>query len=154
MGHSENDAEIGLRSGQVAHAAGVNQQTHLDRNKATVRRLVEEVLNGGRLDVIADLYTPGAAARAREWIEPFRASFPDVRMEIIELIAEGDTVAGHFTCTATHAATWLGHPPTGRRVERVHEISIYQLQQGKITRTWTLEDNLTRLQQLGLIQPP
>lgn len=47
----------------------------LDRNKATVQRLVEEVLNGGRLDVIADLYAPEAAARAREWIAPFRASF-------------------------------------------------------------------------------
>ena len=57
----------------------------LDRNKATVQRLVEEVLNGGRLDVIADLYAPEAAARAREWIAPFRASFPDVRMEIMEL---------------------------------------------------------------------
>jgi predicted ester cyclase len=124
-----------------------------DRNKATVRRLVEEVLNGGRLEVIADLFAPEAAAHAREWIAPFRASFPDVRMEIIELIAEGDTVAGHFTCTATHTGTWLGHPPTGRRFERVDEIGIYRLRHGKITHAWSLEDNLTRLQHLGLIQP-
>ena len=39
-------------------------------------------------------------------------------MEIIGLIAEGDTVAGRFTCTATHTGTWLGHSPTGRRFER------------------------------------
>jgi predicted ester cyclase len=92
-----------------------------DRNKATVRRLVEEVLNGGRLEVIDELYAPGLAAGARDWIAPFRASFPDVRMEIIELIAEGETVAGHFTCSATHTGTWPGHPPTGRRFERIDE---------------------------------
>jgi hypothetical protein len=84
----------------------------LDRNKATVQRLVEEVLNGGRLDVIADLYAPEAAAPAREWIAPFRASFPDVRMEIMELIAEGDTVVGRFACTATHTSPgWVTRPP-------------------------------------------
>jgi hypothetical protein len=81
-----------------------------DRNKATVRRLVEEVLNGGRLEVIDELYVPDLATGARDWIAPFRASFPDVRVEIIELIAEGDTVAGHCTCSATHTGTWLGRP--------------------------------------------
>jgi predicted ester cyclase len=127
-----------------------------DRNKATVRRLVEEVLNGGRLEVIDELYAPGLAAGARDWIAPFRVSFPDVRMEIIELIAEGDTVAGHFTCSATHTGTWLGHPPTGRRFERIDEVSIYRLRNAKITYAWSLEDNLTRLRQLGLSQlaPP
>jgi predicted ester cyclase len=124
-----------------------------DRNKATVRRLVGEVINGGQLDVIAGLYVPAAAVRAREWIVTFRASFPDVQMEIIELIAEGGTVVGHFTCTATHTGTWLGHPPTGRRFDRIDEIGIYRLRNGKITHAWSLEDNLTRLQQLGLIQP-
>ena len=124
-----------------------------DRNKATVRRLVEEVINGGRLEVIDEVYSPEAAAGAHDWIAPFRASFPDVRMEIIELIGEGDTVVGHFTCTATHTGTWLSHPPTGHRFERVNEVGIYRLRHAKITRAWTLEDNLSRLQQLGLIPP-
>jgi len=81
------------------------------RNKATVRRLVDEVINDGRLEVIDELYALGLAASARDWIAPFLASFPDVRMEIIELIAEGDAVAAHFTCSATHTGPWLGHPP-------------------------------------------
>ncbi|HEX9537458.1 MAG TPA: ester cyclase [Streptosporangiaceae bacterium] len=123
------------------------------QNKATVRRLVEEVLNGGRLEVIDELYAPGLAASTREWIARFRASFPDVRMEIIELIAEGDAVAGHFTCSATHTGTWLGHPPTGRRFERIDEVGIYRLRDAKITHAWALEDTLTRLQHLGLSQP-
>jgi predicted ester cyclase len=72
-----------------------------EHNKATVQRLVEEVLNGGRLEVIDELYTPELARAATRWITPFRASFPDLHMEIVELIAEGDKVVGRFTCSAT-----------------------------------------------------
>jgi predicted ester cyclase len=74
-------------------------------------------------------------------------------MEIIELIAEGDAVAGHFTCTATHTGTWLGHPPSGRRFENIDAIGIYRFRDGKIIHAWTLEDDLTRLQQLQLTRP-
>jgi predicted ester cyclase len=82
-------------------------------NKAVVRRLVADVLNSGRLEVIDELYTPELAPAARRWITPFRASFPDVHMEVVELIAEGDKVVGRFTCSATHLGEWLGHAPTG-----------------------------------------
>ena len=120
-------------------------------NKATVRRLVSEVFNGGHLEVIDELYAPELAPAARRWIAPFRASFPDVRMEIVELIAEGDKVVGRFTCSATHQGPWLGHPPTGRRFDRVDEVAIFQLRDGRIVHAWSLEDNLGRLQQLGLV---
>jgi hypothetical protein len=43
-----------------------------------VRRLVDEVMNAGRLDVIDELYTAEMAPGARRWITPFRNSFPDV----------------------------------------------------------------------------
>ena len=122
----------------------------IEHNKAIVRRLIEEVLNGGRLEVIDELYAPDLADTARRWITPFRASFPDVHMEIVELIAEGDTVVGRFTCSATHQGGWLGHPPTGRRFERVDEVSIFRLRDGRITQVWSLEDTLGRLRQLGL----
>lgn len=118
-------------------------------NKATMRRLVEEVLNGGRLEVIDELYAPQLAAAARQWITPFRASFPDVHMEVVELIAEDDKVVGRFVCSATHLGEWLGHGPTGRRFERVDEVSIFRLHQGRIVHAWSLEDTLARLRQLG-----
>jgi predicted ester cyclase len=121
-----------------------------EHNKATVRRLITEVLNGGRLEAIDELYTPELAPAARRWIAPFRASFPDVHMEVVELIAEGDQVAGRFTCSATHLGEWLGHPPTGRRFERVDEVSIFRMRDGRITQVWSLEDTLGRLRQLGL----
>jgi predicted ester cyclase len=121
-----------------------------EHNKATIRRLIEEVLNGGHLELIDELYAPELAPAAKRWIRPFRASFPDVHMEIIELIAEDDTVVGRFTCSATHLGPWLGHAPTGRRFERVDEVSIFRLRDGKIIQVWSLEDTLGRLQQLGL----
>src|SRR5215216_4576210 len=121
-----------------------------ERNKAVVRRLVDEVLNGGRLEVVDELYAPALAPEAKAWITPFRASFPDVHMEVIELIAEGDTVVGRFTCSATHLGQWLGQAPTGRRFERVKEVWILWFRDGRIVHVWSLEDTLGRLRQLGL----
>ena len=73
-----------------------------EANKAIVRRLADELFNGGHLEVIDELYAPELAGAARRWIAPFRASFPEVRMELVELIGERDTVVARFTCSATH----------------------------------------------------
>ncbi len=121
-----------------------------ERNKATVRRLIEEVLNGGHLGLIDELYAPELAPAANRWITPFRASFPDVHMELVELIAEGDTVVARFTCSATHLGAWLDQAPTGRRFERVDEVWILRFRDGRIIHVWSLEDTLDRLRQLGL----
>jgi predicted ester cyclase len=121
-----------------------------EANKAVVRRLVEEVFNGGHLEVIDELYAPELAGAAKRWITPFRASFPDVHMELVELIAEGDKVVGRFTCSATHLGEWLSQAPTGRRFEGVDEVWILRFRDGRIVHVWSLEDTLDRLRQLGL----
>src|SRR5689334_9656904 len=90
-----------------------------ERNKAVVRRLVEEVMNTGRLDLLDELYAPSLAAAARRWITPFRDAFPDVTMTVVDLVAEGDTVAAPFTCSAAQRGTWQGQPSSGRRFDRV-----------------------------------
>jgi predicted ester cyclase len=120
-------------------------------NKAVVRRLVNEVLNSGNLDLVDELYAPELAPAARKWIIPFRAAFPDVHMEILELIAEDDRVVGRFACSATHLGPWRGHSPTGRRFERIAEVAFFRLHERKITHAWSLEDTFSRLRQLGLI---
>ena len=84
-----------------------------EANKTVVRRLVDEVFNGGHLEVIDELYAPELAPAAKRWIAPFRASFPDVHMELVELIAEGDKVVGRFTCSATHLGAWLDQARPG-----------------------------------------
>jgi predicted ester cyclase len=121
-----------------------------EQNKAAVRRLVEEVLNAGRMEMVDALFAPALVADAKAWIAPFRASFPDVHMEVIDLIAENDKVVGRFTCSGTHLGEWLGHAPTGRRFEAINEVAIYRVRGGRIVESWGLEDNLSRLKQLGL----
>jgi predicted ester cyclase len=66
------------------------------------------------------------------------------------LIAEEDKVVGRFTCSATHLGHWLGQAPTGRRFERVDEVSIFRFRDGKVVQVWSLEDTPGRLRQLGL----
>ncbi|HEX2075437.1 MAG TPA: ester cyclase [Geodermatophilus sp.] len=119
-------------------------------DKDVVRRWIEEMINQGRLEVADELCSPALAEHAKRWVAPFRASFPDVEMRIVTLVAEGDQVAGRFTCSATHAGPWLGHPPTGRRFEDVDEVYFFRLRDGRIVEMWGLEDTADRLRQLGL----
>lgn len=127
---------------------------HNNNNKAVVRRLVDEVMNAGRMDVLDELYAPAMARAAARWISPFREAFPDVRMTVVDLVAEADKVAARFTCSATQRAEWQGHPATGRRFENVDEVCFFRLRNGKIVHAWALEDNLSRLRQLALPTTP
>ena len=52
-------------------------------SKTLVRRLIEEVMNAGRLEVLNEVYAPEAVGAAHGWVQPFRAAFPDVPMEIV-----------------------------------------------------------------------
>jgi ketosteroid isomerase-like protein len=117
---------------------------------AVITRLVEEVLVGGNLEVLEQLYTPALAPVARRWIAPFRTSFPDVRMQIVQLVREADTVAARFRCSGTHLGPWRGHAPTGRRFENVDEVYFFTFREGLIAKAWGLEDTLERFHQLGL----
>jgi predicted ester cyclase len=123
-----------------------------ERNKAVVRRMVEEVMNAGRLDVLDELYSPSMASAARRWITPFREAFPDVAMTVVDLVAEDDKVAARFTCSATQRGEWQGQPATGRRFERVDEVYFFRFRDGRIVHAWGLEDNLDRMRQLGFLQ--
>lgn len=118
--------------------------------KVVVRRLIDEVMNGGDLDVLDEIYSPRLAAAARTWIGPFLASFSDVHMSVVDLVAEGSTVVGRFACSGTHVGAWLGHAATGRRFEKVAEVYFFRVVDGRIVRAWGLEDTDERLRQLGL----
>ena len=114
---------------------------------------MNKIINQGRLEVVEEIFTPELAGPARRWVAPFRRSFPDVDMRIVILVAEGDQVAGRFTCSATHVGAWLGHPPTGRRFENVDEVYFFTFSDGKIVDYWGPEDTKDRLEQLGLGEP-
>jgi predicted ester cyclase len=122
----------------------------MSRNKEAVARWVTEIINSGNLGVADEIFSPELAEDARQWVAPFRASFPDVAMRIVDMVEEGDTVAGRFLCSATHTGEWLGHAPTGRRFQDVDEAYFFKFRDGKIVEQWGVEDTRARLEQLGL----
>ena len=129
---------------------GTGQPEDEAGGKLLVRRLIDEVMNGGRLEVLSELYSTDMVIAARQWIGPFRQAFPDVHMDIMALLAEGDTVAARFRCSATHLGTWQGHAPTNRRFRSVDEVYFFTIRDGRIAGAWGLEDNDRRRHQLGL----
>jgi predicted ester cyclase len=116
--------------------------------KDTVVCLIEEAMNRGNLDLLDDLCSREMAEATRQWIGPFREAFPDVEMTIVELVAEGERVAGRFRCSGTHLGEWRGEPPTGRRFDGVDEVYFFRVVDGRIAEAWGLEDTAGRLQQL------
>lgn len=116
-----------------------------------VRRFVDEAVNGGRDEVIDELFSPAMTTWVRDWFGAFRGSFPDMQMELRELLAEGNKVVARLACSATHLGEWRGHPPTGRRFERVDKVYFFTFDGDRIASVWGIEDTLDRFQQLGLL---
>jgi predicted ester cyclase len=123
-----------------------------DDNKAMVRRMVEAI-NTNDMEVMDDLFVPKLARPTKRSFTAFRAAFPDWRMEIAELVAEGNTVVGRFRCSGTNQGEFKGVPPTGRRME-VDEVYFLRVEDGKFVYFWGLEDDLARMRQLGLTPSP
>lgn len=135
-------------------------------NKAVVRRFIEEVWNQGNLDAIGEFLSedhidhdpsqadsPGGLAAAREFIVSYRTAFPDARIDMGELIAEGDLVAGSWVATGTHQGDLMGIPPTGKPIH-ITGIGIDRVVDGRIVESWSNWDALGMLGQLGVAPAP
>lgn len=131
-------------------------------NKAIVRRWFAEVWNEGRVDAIDELFAPDGVAHGLgedlhgpEGFKPFQAAFrqgfPDLRIELGHLIAEGDMVAYDWTATGTHHGHLLGVLPTGRAA-RIGGMSIVRIRDGQIVEAWNVFDQLGMFQQLGAVE--
>ena len=100
-----------------------------DINKKLIRRIFEEGLNEGLLDVVDELFSedfvdhstpeqePGAAG-VRAYFTMVRTGFPDMQVAIDDLIAEGEKVVARTTWRGTHQGTYYGHPATNQQVAR------------------------------------
>ena len=117
-----------------------------------VRRMVEAINAGDEGAAVEELFAPRAARRVGRLFAEFRSAFPDWHEGIVQLVAEGDTVAGRFTCSGTHQGEFLGEAPTGRRME-VEEVFFVRVENGRFVDFWGLEDSLGRMRQLGLLPP-
>ena len=126
----------------------------LENNKALVRREQEELWNHtGNLDAAEELFVPEQAEAARQEAADFRRGFPDVVSIIEDLIAEGNKVAVRWRARATHQGEYVGIPPTGKEVEFTG-ISVYRIEGDRIAESWTEEDDLGLMRQIGAVPEP
>jgi len=128
----------------------------LNENKATVRRLWEEVWNSRRFDLLDEIMSPDYAEHERRFAPKMLAAFPNTQFTIEEMIAEGDRVVTRVTLHATHEGEYRGIAATGRQVE-VKGAWIHRLEDNRIVegKQWGFVDWLGLLRQLGaVIVPP
>jgi predicted ester cyclase len=76
-----------------------------------------------------------------------------VTSTIEDLIAEGDKVVARWRSHATHQGDYMGIAPSGKEVEFTG-ISVYRIEEGKIAESWTVEDQLGLMRQIGAIPEP
>lgn len=137
-----------------------------ETNKAAIRRLFDEVFGAGKVDSVAELVadnvlghdpTDPKPKRGPENVQQvavlFRTAFPDLRLTVEDVIAEGDKVAAHWTLRGTHQGSFMGIPATGKTASTTG-ITIYRLAQGKITEYWGSFDALGLMRQLGAPYSP
>lgn len=140
------------------------QQT-TQQNKEVVRRVIE-VYNRGNLDAVDELLAPDYVNHDptmpedvrgpegfKEYVAMFRAAFPDMQMEIQSQVAEGDEVATRWSGTGTHDGNLMGIPPTGNRVE-VTGMAFDRFSGGKVVESWSNDDILGLMRQIGAIPAP
>ena len=86
------------------------------------------------------------------WVVENRTAFPDFRVEIHYMVAEGDKVAARWTVTGIHQGELMGIPPTGKQMTQTG-ITIHRLAGGKIVESWWSSDMLAAMEQLGVMPP-
>jgi steroid delta-isomerase-like uncharacterized protein len=119
------------------------------RDPAVVEAVIDEVVAPDMVFHAAPGGATGAAAVKAVWRLLLRA-FPDIHVEIEDVIAEGDRVVFRNTVTGTHRGEYRGITPTGRSVT-YREIFIVRFADGRIAELWGVVDTLGQLQQLGAV---
>lgn len=136
----------------------------MEANKTIARETAERLFNQGDLsvtdewiaaDAVDHCEPPGTDCRQhfRQVAMMLRGAFPDLHMEVVDIVAEGDSVAVRVTMTGTHRGPFMGIPPTGRRFA-VEQMRIMRFRDGKMTDSWAVIDWLGWRQQLGALPQP
>ena len=136
----------------------------MNANAAVVHRFFDEVVNQGRLDVLDQILDPAVVdhnqivltepsgpGSAAEGMRMLLAAFPDLKVEVLITVAEGDMVVVRFALAGTNtgAYRYLGQP-TGRRAEW-EGIGIFRMSDGRVVEMWGTADRMTMLTQLGIL---
>src|SRR5437762_5375206 len=131
-----------------------------EQNKAIAKRAFEEVLSGGRFELAEQLYAKdfvnhgihrdATLEEDQAALKGWRQAFSDITIVLEKLIAEGDLVAIYWIARGTNTGTGNGLPATGKKGE-LAGITIWRIVDGKIREEWSAFDQLSMMQQLGLL---
>ncbi|WP_195760689.1 ester cyclase [Agromyces kandeliae] len=132
----------------------------MDTDSTDVVRRFLEAWSSQDLDTAAGLVTEdfvnnsstsqgrqGVIEEGRFWF----GAFPDARVSIEDLIADGDKVVARTHATATHLGEFLGSAPTGRTIE-LDEIDIFRVEGGSIAESWSVPDLFGLMNQIGAFE--
>lgn len=131
-------------------------------NKSLVQRYLDEVWQKGNLAAVDEFLAPHYRRYLSPTAEPldvagqkqrlagFRAAFPDVRLTLEDIFAEGDRVAFRSTMRGTHQGLFLGLAPTGRSVT-VSLLDVIRVENGRLVEHWGGPDLLSLAQQVGAV---
>jgi steroid delta-isomerase-like uncharacterized protein len=128
------------------------------------KRIFEEGFNQHNMSMVDELISPDyvnydmpAPAPGREGFKQvmgaFFSAFPDMKVTIEGVVAEGDTVASRGVVHGTHRGEFQGIPPTGKQLT-VKYMDMWRFVDGKAVENWVQMDMLGLLQQLGAIPHP
>jgi steroid delta-isomerase-like uncharacterized protein len=114
---------------------------------AVVRRWFDEVWNQRRAETIDELLPEDSVCHAddgpirgpnefkqRQYV-PFIAAFPDLRVEVEAIIAQGDDVVVRWSATGIHRGDGLGFRATNRNVQ-FQGITWIQVRDGRFAEGW------------------
>ena len=129
---------------------------------ATMRRLYD-LINAGDVDglgaMLADDFVeheelpgiPPTKAGVVQYFGIMLAAFPDMRMEVEDVIASGDKAVARVTVTGTNTGEFMGMPATDKAVD-VQLIDIVRFDDdGLAHEHWGVFDMMTMMQQLGTV---
>lgn len=123
----------------------------VQKNKALIRRYVEEVYNKKDLNTFLELVDEGMAEDGADHLQQFFSAFPDGHTTILDMFGEGDKILGRLRINGTNNGPFAGQPPTGKKVQ-FDSFRIYRIVNGKIVESWAMQDRLGLMEQLGFMR--
>jgi steroid delta-isomerase-like uncharacterized protein len=134
-----------------------------ERNKDLIRQAAEEIYNKGNYALIDEIVSNDFVIHslnpnkeihgpegARNFAVALRTAFPDIKFIIKDQFAEGDKVVTHMIAEGTHHGNFQGIPATGKSF-KISAIDIDYIKNGKVSECWSNLDELSLLQQLGVV---
>lgn len=107
----------------------------------------DEFVSPGFVDYNAPPEQPPGVDGFKHILKRVSVALSDLKVDLLDIIAEGDKVVVRYTAEATHTGSFMGFPGTGKRIV-INTISIYRIQKGKIAERWGLIDHANLLRQL------